>query len=140
MSISLADKSLITCRAAVDKQAADLVLLDLRGLSGITDFFLLCTGRGPRQNRAIAEAIEEALSAHGVSPLSREGLTEGRWILLDYEDLIVHIFTEETRRFYDLEHLWARAPHLSSLDGKPIPQDGGTAEPAKQHARAEGRT
>ncbi len=138
MSISLAEKSLITCRAAVGKKAADLVLLDLRELSGITDFFLLCTGRSTRQTRAIAEAIEETLLANGVSPLSSEGHPEGRWILIDYDDLIVHIFTEETRRFYDLEHLWARAPRLPSLDGKPIPQDGETPEPAKRRAGAEG--
>src|SRR5262245_11896243 len=93
-------------RAAEDKKATDLVILDLRGAAGFTDFFVICSGGNPRQVRAIAESIQETLAAAGTKPSHTEGADRSEWILLDYFDFIVHIFVPETRAFYGLERLW----------------------------------
>jgi ribosome-associated protein len=99
-------------RAAEDKKAVDLVALDLRKAAGFTDYFLLCTGNNPRQIRAIADAVMEALAEDGVKPAHVEGYDGSEWILLDYFDFIVHIFAPETRTFYGLERLWGSADKL----------------------------
>lgn len=93
-----------------DKKAEDIVILDLRGKSALTDFFILCSVTNTRQARAIAQDIEERLKKIKERPDHIEGYTEGLWILMDYTDFIVHIFTRETREYYDLEHLWGDAP------------------------------
>ncbi len=126
------ERGLLACRAALDRKATDIVVLDLRKLSSITDLFFLCSGQNARQMQAIAELIDERLSEHGVEPLSREGTDEGNWILLDYNDLIVHVFSEEARRFYNLERLWARAPRLTQLGGETIEdrKEGMNLDPA----------
>src|SRR5438128_2056260 len=93
-------------QAAEDKKATDLVVLDLRKAAGFTDFFLICSGSNPRQIRAIADAIIEALADQGGKPAHVEGYDRSEWILLDYFDFIVHIFGSETRLFYGLERLW----------------------------------
>jgi len=92
--------------AALDKKAQDAVVLDLGDVCSFTDYFLLCTGTSTRHNQAIAEHIEETLKKDGVRPLHIEGRTEGEWILLDYVDFVVHIFSARAREFYDLERLW----------------------------------
>jgi len=92
--------------AALDKKAQDAVVLDLGEVCSFTDYFLLCTGTSTRHNQAIAEHIEETLKKDGVRPLHIEGRTEGEWILLDYVDFVVHIFSARAREFYDLERLW----------------------------------
>jgi ribosome-associated protein len=99
-------------RAAEDKKAADIVALDLRKAAGFTDYFLLCTGNNPRQIRAIADAVMEALAEDGVKPAHIEGYDRSEWILLDYFDFVVHIFAPETRTFYGLERLWGNADRL----------------------------
>ncbi|MDR1989712.1 MAG: ribosome silencing factor [Acidobacteriaceae bacterium] len=99
--------------AAADKQARDLVVLDLRATGGFTDYFLICSGSNPRQNRAIADGITEVLSAEGVKPAHVEGYDRAEWILLDYFDFIVHIFGQEPRAFYDLERLWGNAERIA---------------------------
>jgi ribosome-associated protein len=99
-------------RAAEDKKAVDLVALDLRKAAGFTDYFLLCTGNNPRQVRAIADGVMEALAEDGVKPAHVEGYDGSEWILLDYFDFIVHIFAPETRTFYGLERLWGNADKL----------------------------
>jgi ribosome-associated protein len=99
-------------RAAEDKKAVDLVALDLRKAAGFTDFFLLCTGNNPRQIRAIADGVMEALAEGGVKPAHVEGYDGSEWVLLDYFDFIVHIFAPETRAFYGLERLWGNADKL----------------------------
>lgn len=99
-------------RAAEDKQATDIVALDLRKAFGFTDFFLLCTGGNPRQIRAIADAVMETLSEDGAKPAHIEGYDRSEWILLDYFDFVVHIFAPETRTFYGLERLWGSADRL----------------------------
>jgi len=92
--------------AALDKKAQDAVVIELGGICSFTDYFLLCTGTSTRQNQTIAENIEEKLKKSGVRPLHIEGFTEGEWILLDYVDFVVHIFSARAREFYDLERLW----------------------------------
>ena len=98
--------------AADDKQAVNLVVLDLRKAAGFTDFFVIASGTNTRQVRAIADAVMEALAAKGVKPAYVEGYDRSAWILLDYFDFIVHVFGPETRVFYDLERLWGNADRI----------------------------
>ena len=104
-------------RAAAEKQGADITVLDVRSLIVITDFFVIVSGSTSRQVKTIVDAVEEALRGLGVKPLRREGETEGRWVLLDYVDVVVHVFGAEERRYYDLERLWKDAARLSWEDG-----------------------
>jgi len=99
-------------RAAEDKKAIDLVVLDLRKAAGFTDFFVICSGGNPRQIRAIADAITDALADDGAKPAHVEGYDRSEWILLDYFDFIVHVFAPETRLFYGLERLWGSAERI----------------------------
>jgi ribosome-associated protein len=99
-------------RAAEDKKAGDLLLLDLRKAAGFTDYFLICSGGNARQIRAIADAIVEALAVDGARPAHVEGYERSEWVLLDYFDFIVHIFAPETRAFYSLERLWGNAERV----------------------------
>jgi ribosome-associated protein len=104
-------------RAAEDKQARDLVVLDLRPVAGFTDYFVICSGQNPRQVKAIADAVEETLrKAAAAKPDHVEGYERADWILLDYFDFIVHVFNPETRLFYALERLWGSAERI------PVPQ------------------
>ncbi|HEV3053072.1 MAG TPA: ribosome silencing factor [Solirubrobacteraceae bacterium] len=99
---------------AADRKAQEIVQLDLRGMIGYTDYFVICTGRSDRQVKAIHDAIHAGLkSEHGILPRRVEGLTEANWILIDYLDVIVHVFTPEMREYYRLEQLWGEAPALS---------------------------
>ena len=104
-------------RAAAEKQGADITVLDVRSLIVITDYFVIVSGSTSRQVKTIVDAAEEALRGLGVKPLRREGVTEGRWVLLDYVDVVVHVFGEEERSYYDLERLWKDAERLSWEDG-----------------------
>ena len=97
-------------RAAASKQGTDIVILDVRELIVITDYFVIAGGGTERQVRTVVEETEKALRALGVRPVRREGETEGRWVLLDYVDVVVHVFAEEERAYYDLERLWRDAP------------------------------
>jgi ribosome-associated protein len=100
---------------ASDRKALDIVQLDLRGIAGFTDFFVICTGRSDRQVKAIHDAIHAGMKAeHGVLPARVEGLTQANWVLMDYLDVIVHVFTAETRSYYRLEQLWGEAPALAA--------------------------
>lgn len=103
----------LAAHAALDKKAVDLVVLDLQGMSSLADFFLVCTGRSTAQMDTIAEAIAIALRAEGIRVRHREGTAESGWLLLDYGDVVAHIFGEEARAFYGLERLWGDAPVLS---------------------------
>jgi ribosome-associated protein len=98
--------------AALDKKAQDLTLLDLRKASAFTDFFIICTGNTSRQVQAIAEAVETAMSKTGAKPALVEGMNRADWVLIDYFDFVVHIFTPATREFYGLERLWADAERV----------------------------
>jgi len=103
----------LAARAALDKRAHDLAVLDLSTLSSIADYFLICSARSATQADTVAEAVRIALRAHGISPRHAEGSAESGWILLDYGDVVVHVFLDETRQFYALERLWGDAPLLS---------------------------
>ena len=100
----------IAAAAADSKQAEDLVALDVSGPLPLTDIFFLATGRNERNVVAIASEIEDRLIERGSKPLRREGRAEGRWILLDFGDLVVHVFHEEDRMYYSLERLWKDCP------------------------------
>jgi ribosome-associated protein len=100
--------------AAEDKQAHDLVVLDLRKAAGFTDFFIICSGTNARQIRAIADAVMETLAFDGAKPAHVEGYDRSEWILIDYFDFIVHVFAPETRMFYGLERLWGNAERLEA--------------------------
>ncbi len=98
-------------RLAGDKKAIDIVELDLRGVLGYTDYFLICSGNTPRQTKAIHDGIFEGLKReHALSPRRVEGASRSDWILMDYLDVVVHIFTPEARDYYRLEQLWGEAP------------------------------
>ena len=105
--------------AALEKKAADVVVLDLRKGSAFTDFFVICTGANVRQVQAIAEAVQAALSRTGAKPALVEGLTRAEWVLIDYFDFIVHIFSPESRAFYSLERLWGSAERIPIADPAP---------------------
>jgi ribosome-associated protein len=105
-------KSLLCLKAAIEKKALNPVLLELKEITSFTDYFLLLSGKSDRQVQAIAQAIEEALKKSGIGPLGQEGTVGGKWVLMDYEDVVVHIFLEPIRKFYDLEGLWIDAPRI----------------------------
>ncbi|MGX5680146.1 ribosome silencing factor [Schumannella luteola] len=110
----------VAARAADSKQGEDLVALDVSGPLPLTDVFLLVTGRNERNVQSIASEIEEKLIEAGSKPLRREGRAEGRWVLLDFGDLVAHIFHEEDRMYYSLERLWKDCPVIP-LDLEPVP-------------------
>jgi ribosome-associated protein len=105
-------KALDCARAALDKKAVDLVVLDVTGLTSIADYLVICTGRSDRQVQAIAQAIDEELRKDGTRPIAIEGMTRGQRVLMDYTDVIVHVFYKPVREFYDLERLWEHAPRV----------------------------
>ncbi len=104
---------------ALERKAQDVVSLDLRGISSATDFFLLATGTSDIQVKAIAEHVMDELREEGVRPSHVEGLEGGRWVLIDYIDLVVHVFHTSTREFYQLEDLWGDAPRREFEDTAP---------------------
>jgi len=105
-------RALACTRAALDHKAYDLVVLETGPVSSIADYFVICTGRSDTQVQAIAEAIENDLRALSERPISVEGVPHGQWVLMDYGDVVVHIFNLPVREFYDLERLWVRAPRV----------------------------
>ena len=104
----------ICAGAALDTQAEELVILDVRGLASFTDYFVIMNGKSTRHVQALAEAIEGAVRSKRVKASSAEGLNEGIWVLLDFDDVIVHIFYHEQRKFYDLEGLWSQAKRVAT--------------------------
>lgn len=106
-------KALLCVRFALEKKAYDLVLMEVGEFTSLADYFLICTGRSDTQVQAIAQSVDENLGRLGMRPLSIEGYSTGQWVVMDYGDIIVHIFFEPVREFYDLERLWARAPRVA---------------------------
>lgn len=102
--------------AALGRKAKDLVILDVRELTSFTDLFMICSGKSNRQVLAIAEHIRRDMKKKGIIPLSEEGLKEGRWVLLDYGHILVHVFLEPVRTFYDLEGFWSNAARVAIED------------------------
>jgi ribosome-associated protein len=113
------EKALRAEAALTDKRAVDPVLLDMRDITLITDYFLICHGTSNVHVRALGDAVLECLKEAGIRPSGIEGRDEGRWVLLDYGDVIVHIFGEEEREFYSLERLWSDAPRVDESAGAP---------------------
>jgi ribosome-associated protein len=103
--------------ACQEKKATDISILKLDAqASGFTDYFVICSGANPRQIQAIADDVDERLSVQGLNPKHREGYNQADWVLLDYVDFVVHIFSEAARKFYDLERLWKTAARLEPSD------------------------
>lgn len=103
------EKARMCGQYAEEKKAKDVLLLELTGLTDIADYFLLASGTSERYVRTISDHIEKSMKDGGVKPLFTEGYEEGRWVIIDYNDLIVHVFLEELRELYDLESLWIEA-------------------------------
>ena len=101
----------------MEKKAVDVLVLDLKGLSIIADYFIICSGESTTQVRAIAEAIEENFSQKSMRLIGIEGLNYSHWVLMDYGDIIINVFEEETRAYYQLEKLWLDAPRIP-VEGK----------------------
>ena len=109
----------IAIQAAQDRKATELTVLDLRKTGAFTDYFLICTGGNPRQVHAIADAVEQALKAVKARPTHVEGYERAEWILVDYFDFIVHVFSPAARSFYGLERLWGNATRIDIPDDEP---------------------
>jgi len=101
-------------KAALGRKAMGLVILDVRELTSVADVFIICSGRSNRQVSAIADFIQTDLKKHGIKPLSIEGKKEGHWVLMDYGHVVIHIFYESLRNFYDLEGLWVDAKRIKT--------------------------
>ncbi|HWR58339.1 MAG TPA: ribosome silencing factor [Thermodesulfovibrionales bacterium] len=106
--------------SALAKKATDTIVLDLRGLAFFTDFFVICSGASTTQVKAIVEHIEEELHKESAKPLSIEGLNHAHWVLVDYGDVVVHVFEEETRAYYELEKLWLDAQRVIVDESGPV--------------------
>lgn len=118
--------------AVESKKGEDIAILEMDRNSGsFTDYFVLCTGTNPRQIQAISDEVERQLSQLGVRPNSREGYTQAEWVLLDYVDFVLHIFSERSRKFYDLERLWKSARRLKPAD---LAKKPAARKPAKKAA------
>lgn len=113
MPIGGEEKARLGALAALEKNAIDLVVLNLQGISNVTDYFVICSSRSTTQLGTIVEAIEAGLDEEKCPPLHREGTPESGWMLLDYGDVVIHIFLTETRAYYALERLWGDAPELA---------------------------
>jgi ribosome silencing factor RsfS/YbeB/iojap len=111
------DRAILCAAYALDKKAYNVRVLEVKGLSSLTDYLLIANGRSDRQVQAIAESVRLGLKKdHETLPLAVEGMNEGRWILLDYGDVMVHIFQEPIRDFYDLDGLWSEAAEITIPD------------------------
>lgn len=116
--ISSKDIAVIAARAASDKKASDILAIDVAELLVVTDYFVICSANSAIQARAIADEVEEQLRVDaGIKPIGREGVDEGKWVLLDFADVVVHVFQPAEREFYRLEKLWGTAPRL------PLPEE-----------------
>lgn len=108
------DRAILCAAYALEKKAYNVRLLEVQGLSSLTDYLLIATGRSDRQVQSIAEAVRLGLKQdHAIMPLAIEGMNEGRWILIDYGDVMVHVFQEPVREFYDLDGLWSEAAEIA---------------------------
>jgi ribosome-associated protein len=112
MTLNSKEKALKIAKILHDKKASDIKILELKDLTIITDYFVICSADSTTQVKAITEYIEETMADEGLKPFSIEGFNYAHWVLMDYGDVIVHIFIEETRLYYDLERLWLDAPRI----------------------------
>lgn len=110
--INIKKRAIKAAELAIDKKANNTVILELKDLSSIADYFVICSGDNPAQVKAIAEAIDGYFSNKKIFPLGKEGMDFARWVLIDYGDIVVHVFDREMRAFYDLEKFWIDAPRV----------------------------
>ena len=115
-SINGKEQVLLCVNASLKRKAKNLIILNVKELSSFADYFIICSGTSDRQVQAIAATIQENLKEYGIMPLGIEGERLGKWVLLDYEDVIIHIFYEPIREFYDIERLWSDAPRMQVGD------------------------
>lgn len=108
------EKSRLCINAALNKRVLDLILLEVSKLSSFADYFIICSGQSSRHVQGIASFIKESLAKEGIYPLGIEGFTQGSWILMDYNEVIIHIFYKPIREFYDLEGLWSAAKRIEA--------------------------
>lgn len=112
LEITSIDTAKLSAEASLSRGAKDVVILDLRKIASFTDFFMICTGNSSRHLEGITNAILEKLKENEIKPWHIEGEQDADWVLLDYVDVVVHLFLEETREFYSLERIWADTPHI----------------------------
>ena len=113
IQLELEDQVREVVAVAEGRKAIDLKVLELEAVSDVTSYFLICSGNTQRQVQAIAEAVKSSLKSSGVQPLHMEGYRHGQWVLLDYGDFVLHVFSAQSRKYYSLERLWADAPDIT---------------------------
>lgn len=118
------DMARLAAGAALDKKALDPVVVDLRGISSVADYFVIVTGTSDRHVQAVSQNVMDAFDSLGIQLLGEEGLREGRWVLMDLGEVVVHVFLEDVRKYYDIERLWIDAPRLD-LEGSEGKESGG---------------
>lgn len=118
------DMARLAAGAALDKKALDPVVVDLRGISSVADYFVMVTGTSDRHVQAVSQNIMDAFDSLGIKILGEEGMREGRWVLMDFGEVVVHVFLEDVRDYYDIERLWIDAPRLD-LQGSEGKESGG---------------
>lgn len=114
--LNIKDLALLAADAADDKKAEDIDVLDVRGLTVIADYFVLCSANSDKQVRAVARAVEDRLAEKGIEPQRMAGMNDANWVLIDYADVIVHVFKKREREYYDLERLWSDAEKILRQD------------------------
>ena len=137
MSLKSRDKALEIARLALDKKASDLVIMEMKDLVSYTDYFLICTGESTQQVKTIAEHIGGGLAKRKIKPLGVEGQGPGRWVLLDYNDVVVHVFERETREYYMLEKLWLDAARVP-IDERVLVDEGSDTLDRKDKGKLRG--
>ena len=115
-SIDGKERLLLCINASLKRKAKNLTILNVKELSSFADYFIICSGTSDRQVQSIAASIRENLKEYGIIPLGIEGESLGKWVLMDYEDVIIHVFYEPIREFYDIERLWPDAPRMEVGD------------------------
>lgn len=106
------ETALLACKVLDDKKGEDIISLNLEGRTSICDYFVICSGTSTTHVKALCDSLDEKFKEKGLTPKSKEGYTDGRWIALDYGDIVVHIFNDETRLFYHLERLWSSVDNI----------------------------
>lgn len=114
------ERARLAAVAAESKKAHDVIILDVAGLTALADFFVICSGHSTLQVRAITEAVQEGLTLAGETARHVEGYDRGRWVVLDYGDVVVHVFLDEDRQYYNMERLWGEARRVDLLEGAPL--------------------
>ncbi len=116
--LSIKDIALMAADAADDKKAEDIDILNVQGLTVIADYFVICSANSDQQVRAVARAIDDKLSERGIEPKKIAGMDDAKWVLMDYADVIVHVFKKREREYYDLERLWSDAEKILRQEEK----------------------